>query len=416
MGKPSMESEPFASPNPHLGEGTSAISLQTTLSDPPITRYFDDDPPELGDDDLPPLYSDTEHLDRSSNASIRAAAAHLDGSGPVDPLLPASARGLKIATFARNKKTETTYYVDQRLATDPAFLQDQLTKLSHVPPRPFVQVRGTHSQVVKKGDRNMRTQVVDFDVQVELTHLLYTDIHAQQSWRALRTAGNFEKVRRGTVFAVRAPGFGGSGGAIEEGQPAVDLWCHRFCASNYGLRCFALERRISGWDFDALGDKVESLVRATNYRGHVKVTFPVHNARVEMYNDCRTNRWRLTKWIEALFVFTLMFLLAWPWIFFRTRRWETIYAEWPMSRVEDRPDGSTGLRYAAMSEDRWYNQWARVISKAVVERRQGTLDQGDLQRAEGGPARSDGAAGAVQVGVDAMGVVNRSFGWGADTL
>lgn len=414
MGKSASDTQ-LPGPEGHVfGESASAISLASPVSELPTTRYFDDDPAELNDNDLPPLYSDQDNVTRPFHGSASAPSLSSTPGGPVDPLLPAAARGFGIRPFKRDPKTETTYYIDRRLSTDPTFLQDQITKLSHVPPRPRLQIRGTHKQAVKKGDRTETRTIVDFDVQLELTYLLYTDIHAPRAWRQLKTVTNFEKVRRGTVFTTRAPGFGGSGVA-EEGQPGLDAWCHRFCASHYGLRSFVFERRISGWDVDYLQEKLEAMVRATNYHGKLQVTFPVHNSRVEIYNDCRTNRWRLTKWVEMLFVFTLLFLFAWPWVFFRTRRWETVYAEWPMSRTETQEDGTARKRYAHMSEERWYNMWARAISKAVIERRQGVLDQSDLQRAEGAPAREEGFGGAVQAGVEAMGVVNRSFGWGADS-
>ncbi|OAQ97356.1 hypothetical protein LLEC1_03420, partial [Akanthomyces lecanii] len=206
------------------------------------------------------------------------------------------------------------------------------------------------------------------------------------------------------------PGFGGSGGqAAECGTPTVEEWCHRYCASSAGLKSFALERRVTGWDFERLEQKLYKLVRATNYQGHLCVKFPVHNNRVEIYNECRTNRWRLTKWIEILCYVTLTFLLTWPWLFFRTRRWETVYVAWPLR------DPQTG-RYASLSEDQWYNMWARTIQTACLARRQGILDQGDVQRMEmpEAMARGGGFAGVVQAGADAMGVVNRSFGWGGD--
>ena len=251
---------------------------------------------------------------------------------------------------------------------------------------------------------------VDFDIHIELTHLLYQDIQSQRPFlRETVTASNFEKVRRGTVFATRAPGFGGSGVA-EEGTPDVDDWCYRFCTSKAGLKNFVFERHVQGWDFDALRTKLESLVRGTNYRGHLQVQFPVLNARTEIYNECLTNRWRLTKWIEMVFVFTLLFIFSWPWLYFRTARFETVNAQWHLSAT----DGNGRKRYATLSEDRWYNMWARVIQKAVLGRRQGTLDQGDLNRLDN-PAAQGRLADVVEAGVEAMGVVNRSFGWGSDS-
>ena len=397
MGKPDKPTTPSPLPTP-VGESASSISLrsQITPSVDSTERYFDDDPTELQGDDLPPLYTDHEH------------DAPAD---PINPLIPTGTTNLKVQPFARDKQRGIEYYLDSRLDSDPIFLREHIDRLAVIPPRPHVHIRGTHSDSVRKSDgKTERREIVDFDIHIELTHLLYQDIQSQRPFlRETVTASNFEKVRRGTVFATRAPGFGGSGVA-EEGTPDVDDWCYRFCTSKAGLKNFVFERHVQGWDFDALRTKLESLVRGTNYRGHLQVQFPVLNARTEIYNECLTNRWRLTKWIEMVFVFTLLFIFSWPWLYFRTARFETVNAQWHLSAT----DGNGRKRYATLSEDRWYNMWARVIQKAVLGRRQGTLDQGDLNRLDN-PVAQGRLADVVEAGVEAMGVVNRSFGWGSDS-
>lgn len=401
MGKPSELTPPYEGDGSQsttpLGEGASSISMHRTNPSPHRQQYFDndDDQPHHAADDLPPLYSDHD------------ADAIL---GPADPLIPQGTPGLDVAPFRSSDKSGKTYFLDSRLDTNPVFLQQQLAILAESPPRPLCHVRGTHTETRRRNDKEEQETIVDFDVEVELTGLLYTNPVTGDSWRTLTTVGNFEKVRRGTVLARRAPGFGGSGGqAAESGTPTVEEWCHRYCASSAGLKSFALERRVTGWDFERLEQKLCKLIRATNYQGHLRVKFPVHNNRVEIYNECRTNRWRLTKWIEILCYVTLTFLLTWPWLFSRTKRWETVYVAWPLR------DPQTG-RYASLSEDQWYNMWARTIQTACLARRQGILDQGDIQRMEMPEAMVGGGgfAGVVQAGVDAMGVVNRSFGWGGD--
>lgn len=391
MGKRNDDGSPSATPTPPLAETASAISLHTPdsgVANPPMQRYFDDDHADLETDDLPPLYTDHE------------GDENID---PSNPLIPRGTSPLDIRPFM-SSGTETDFYIDKRLEADPDFLKSQLDILSTHPPRPFVHMRGSHIESRRNGDRNEETRIADFDIEVELTHLLYTDISTQSSWRELTAVNQFEKVRRGTVFAKRAPGFGGSGSVAEDGDPGVMEWCHRFCASSAGLKSFTLERRISGWDFDIIRRKLDKLVRNTNYQGDVSIEFPVHNARVEIYNDCRTNRWRMTKWIKAIFVMTLMFLFTWPWLFFRTKRWETVYVSWPLSK--------NGV-YTSLSEEHWYNMWARAIRKAVLGRRQGELDQGDIRRADTEEHPDcDTVAGAVQASVNAMGAVNQSFGWG----
>lgn len=120
MGKYTDEDPlPLPSPSPALGESSSAISLGVTpTSEPPIQRYFDDDPTEFDADDLPPLY--TEH-DR-------------DNVPQVDPLLPSGAPRLAIEPFRTDHKTGISYYIDRRLDTDHKFLLDQLATLSLSPP------------------------------------------------------------------------------------------------------------------------------------------------------------------------------------------------------------------------------------------------------------------------------------------
>ncbi|KAK5993923.1 hypothetical protein PT974_07361 [Cladobotryum mycophilum] len=365
MGKPS-DKLPVPSPSPSgprtpLSQPSSAINLDTT-------------PPE----------------NNSSGTRFHSA---------VDPLAPSGIRGLglSIEPFAHDARSDIVYYINEDLETDPSFLENTLNTLSKMPPRPFAVIRGTHTETRRNNDddREENRQVVDFDLEIEMTHLLFTDIHNPQhgAWREIKTVGNFEKVKRGTVFATRAPGFGGSGTA-ESGEPSVQEWCHRFCASSAGLKNLSFERRVVGYDWDLLERRLEDLVRATNYRGRLDISFPIRNSRVEIYNSCRTNRWRLTKWIYIVSIITLMFLFTWPWLFFRTKRWQTVYAEWEVSREEDDGTGRVTRRYASMSEEAWYNLWAKAVQKAVLERKQGALDQGDLERARAYEAAAEDLTGS----------------------
>lgn len=396
MGKPDDDlPAPSPNPPPALGEGSSAISLDTT-SELPIQRYFDDEPGDNENDDLPPLYSDIE-----GSAGPRTA--------PINPLIPTRFGNPQVAPFYKGSNEATTCYLDKRLDTDPVFLQQQIKSFAAIPPRPFVKIEGKHRESSKRNGKSESTEVIDFDVEIELTPLLFENILAQRSWRELQTVGNFEKVKRGTVFATRAPGFGGSGVA-EETIPGVEEWCHRYCASHAGLKKFVFRRRITGWDWDLVESKLRNLVWATNYRGHLQITFPVKDQSVEIYNDCRVNRWRLTRWIELLCYFTFLWLITWPLLFFGTKSFETVVAVWPVSKVEN---GSK--QYASISEERWYNVWARPIQRAILDRHQGQLDQSHLRTVAREPPRAEGIAGVVQAGVEAMGVVNRSFGWGMDT-
>jgi len=351
----------------------------------------------MAEDDLPPLYSD---LDESN-------AALLPSSQP-EGILPYT---------TDDTNTGTKYYLHKSLDTSPKVLEEHVKYWATQPPRPSVQVKGTHKQTVDKNGKKERTSVTDFDIQIDLTPYLYSDATHRISWRELATVDNGEKTKRGSIFKRRAPGAVQSIEVGGDAKPTLEEWCHMYCASHAGLKAFALKRTVVGFDEEKVRQKISALVRSTNYRGHLEVTFPVKDNLVEVYNECRTNSWRLTSWIQLLCMFTLMFIFTMPYLFLRTKRWEVIRSEWYFSRL--RSDGTK--EYVSLSEDNWYNLWGRALNRAVLEKRQATLDQQDLITAEGpeptfntGHQVVDGALGFLQAGVSAMNQVNRQLGWGGD--
>jgi hypothetical protein len=365
-------------------------------------RYLDDDAPEIQVDDLPPLYDDV------------ADPAHGDGStAPLLPSIPTSDfQG--IAPFSTDANGNQ-YFIDHLLDTDPAILEEHVNGWAQTPPRPYVRLHGTHSQEVEENGKKTRKTVTDFDVQVELTPFLFSDPVNRVCFREVRTPENADKVRRGTILAKRAPG---SMQSIEIGlapKPSLREWCHRYQASHAGLKSFTVMRRMVGFDEEKVRQKLETLVRNTSYRGHLSISFPVKDQYVIVYNNAKTNRWRLTRWIWWLCVLTLTFIFTWPYLFFRTKRFEVVTVDWAYSR----PDEFGRKQYISISEDQWYNLWGRAVHRAVLEKRQCTLDQQDLIAAEGaapvfGNSVVDGAMGIFRAGLSAMNEVNRQLGWGGD--
>ncbi|RFN45817.1 hypothetical protein FIE12Z_9897 [Fusarium flagelliforme] len=368
-----MNSRVPASPTPPHLDSESVASGQTSTSHMPLHHYPEDQrqhqhqpyTDRLEDDDPPPSYTVVDNEGPHAN--------------PFD-LLPVSTSSLGIHPFKGTSNDKTVYYLDKRLDTDPEFMEQHVNDLAKEPPRPYVRIQGVDR---KSGESK---NGIDFDIHIELTPLLYQEMATRRSWRRIRAVNNFDKVRRGTVGMTRAPGFGGSG-PPEEGTPGVSEWVYRYCNNKAGLKAFVLERRITGWDFALVGSRLENLVRETGYRGEINITFPTTNARVEIYNNCRTNRWRLTRWIVLLFYFTLLWLFSWPWLSLRTRWYETVYVEWSMSR----PDRQGTLRYACMSEDQWCRLWRRPIQQAIKARRRGRLSQDDINDAYVAPGAVDSA-------------------------
>lgn len=387
----------------------------------PATQYYDQDAPDLPapepNDDLPPLYD--EAAEASGSHSLSA------------PLLPTShfpPSGSTSVDFSPFRRDETvTYYLDSRLDDDPERLESAVRNWATVPPRPFVHLHGYHRERRRDHDGKRRNKnVTDFDIKVELTPYLFANPNLRQAWSETSTVDNEEKAKRGTVLRKRAPGFrkgrasSDGGGRIELGaieKPNLTQWCHMFCASHSGLKVFQLKRRMLGFDYQHIREKLEGMVRGTNYRGHLQITFPVQDESVEVWNNCRTNQWRLTKWIYNIFCLSMLWLLTWPYLFFRTKRFETVTSDWYFSR----PDGDLRKQYVSISEDQWCNLWGRAIAKAALSKREGVLDQQDLLAAEGAPpelnsgnAMVNGAVSFVRAGVNAMNEVNRNLGWGGD--
>lgn len=395
MGKPTASSR--------LGlAGSSADADAVSLHTQPGDRSLDHDVPELPSDDLPPLYSDIEQ-DSGSNA----------------PLLPnehAPSYNWASENYQVDANTGAEFFIDLNLDNSPERLQSQICLSAGKPPRPSVRILGTHTQMVNENGKREKKTITDFDVFLELTPYLFSDATSRASWSKLRTVENSEKVRRGTIFRKRAPGVK-QDIEISNAKPTLAEWCHRYCASHAGLRCFALRRRVLGFNEERMKQKLEALVRGTNYRGSVSISFPVKDEYVFIYNDSKVNRWRLTPWVVWLCYLTFLWLFTWPYLFFRTKMFEVVITEWPFSVTE--PDGSR--RYVSMSEDHIYNLWGRAISRAILDKRQCTLDQEDLIASQTAPETPfaqvlEGAPRFLREGVNAITAVNRQLGWGADSF
>lgn len=402
MGKPA----PVKAPS----DGALPLYSQTR------SQLFDQDVPDLPapehNDDLPPLYDET----------AEASGSHILSAPLLPPAtLPPSGLSEDFPPFRRDEAV--AYYLDSRLDADPERLESTVRKWASVPPRPFVRIHGYHRERRRDHDGKRRSKnVTDFDIKVELTPYLFSNLALRQAWTEISTVDNEENARRGTVLRKRAPGSrkGQGGGRIELGmieKPTLTQWCHMYCASHSGLKVFQLKRRMLGFDYQHVREKIEGMVRATNYRGQLQITFPVQDESVEVWNDCRTNQWRLTKWIYNIFCLSMLWILTWPYLFFRTKRFETVTSDWYFSK----PDGDLRKQYVTINEDQWYNMWGRALSETVLSKRQGVLDQQDLLTAEGAPpefssgnAVMNGAVSFVRAGVSAMNEVNRHMGWGGD--
>ncbi|KAF9740311.1 hypothetical protein PMIN06_011279 [Paraphaeosphaeria minitans] len=320
-----------------------AVSLHTTPED-----YEYDDAPEAG---LPPSYADSQGS--SSVTDTAPVIRHITPTARTDHSNRWSLKN------GKPQVPETRTYSNPRYDTDPVVLEETVRRLASEPPYPLVYLMGTHRDTVKRADKTETKDVTDFRIVMDLQH------HIRRAGMTLKTVENDEKTHRGSINKCRAPGYKQD---IEVCAPKPELreWCHRYCASPSMLRIFRLRRVVTGFDEEYLKQRLEGLIRSTNYRGHISVTFPVENKNVDLYTSNRINQWRVTRWIRWVFYLTSLWIFSWPALFFATKRYAVIKAEWPWSTTN-----SEGIKqYSSISEEQWFQEWHVGIRRLVLDRYQ----------------------------------------------
>ncbi|KAI1813943.1 hypothetical protein GGS20DRAFT_550674 [Poronia punctata] len=378
----------------------------------------DDDIPEVAYDDLPPSYDDVPATDPTPFPTA------INNPNPVRPQDPDS-------LVVTDKVWGIQSWVAKSIE-EPECLERYIHQLATVPPRPYMRVSGTHRESGReRSTSNSRDRIItDFDVSLDITPYLFADARYGRSWSAFRTVENGEKVHRGTTLRKRAPHSTGTTAPdfipdeemlLEAGEvdnkPGLREWCHRFAASHSPLKCFTFRRVVTGFDEDGLSRRLHELVRRLNYRGRVVVNLVVKDDTVHCYNDTTINRWRLTNWIRWLFYLSFLWLLSWPYLFFRTKKWEVVLTEWAFSRTTTQHQYGRSKEYVSVTEEQLYNMWAPAFARAVMEKRVVILDQADLRRAHEGDLAFDTTTvdgRVIQASIGAMNEVNRRLGWGED--
>lgn len=383
-----------------------AVSLHTTPED-----YSYQDAPEITG--MPPSYSDSE-------AETSAAAAP-----PIRHVPPPSTgartrldhnRGVVISG-GKPRVYETQDLMDGRYDTDPEYLEQGVRNLAKEPPNPLVYIMGTHKETTRRGDKKETREVTDFRIVLNLRSYVWAGWEAyrwEHQWPGdeavpvrFTTAANGEKTYRGSFMKKRAPGFKQD---IEVGteSPSLREWCHRYCASPSMLRIFRVRREVLGFDETFLKNRIEGLIRSTNYRGRLSITFPVEDKNVDIYTSNRINQWRLKKWICWIFYLTFLWIFTWPYLFFATKRYAVFKAEWLFSSV----DGNGNKKYATISEEEWFERWHVGIRRLVLDRFEGEANYEQLQGVIARPADPPipGTINTGHVGVDnAVGILQQGF-------
>ncbi|KAI0393452.1 hypothetical protein F5Y17DRAFT_458914 [Xylariaceae sp. FL0594] len=362
--------------------------------------YVDDydDAPDFPTDDLPPSYDDIPHDHSSSSPSVPLLGSSNTGSpnalGSIKSgFQPIDADAVVYRTSSYNVESWVARSVE-----DPEQLEKYVRQLATIPPGPQIFIHGSHTETSKDAKGKDREETVtDFAIYLDLKPYLFvgakrfaTDGQGQQeqpqsarSWTSLRTVENSERTYRGTRFRKRGPRSPTEDNVLEAGvdpyenKPTLREWCHRFGASHAGLKCFTLRREVLGFDDELFTSRIHHLIRqGLNYRGTLRVEMVVKKGEVHLLNACAVNRWRFTKWIRWFFYLTFLWLLAWPYLWLRTKKWGVVIAEWSFSRINPM---SGQKEFVSFSEDQLFDLWEQPIAKAVLQGERGaTLKHDEL--------------------------------------
>ncbi|KAF2678449.1 hypothetical protein K458DRAFT_423142 [Lentithecium fluviatile CBS 122367] len=343
-------SAPAPAPAPEYRDDPDAHSLHTTPDD-----YTYDDAPEITG--LPPSYTDSQG--ESAGAAVPAA--------PIRHLPPPPGRrnhGSWTRKLGKPEYCETQTLMDARYDTDAVYLEEGIRSFAEEAPYPLVNIEGSHTETIRRGDKKETKTITDFRILMDLQNYLRRNFDPHDSSHMkLVTVENGEKTHRGTIWKQRAPGFKQD---IEVGtsSPELNEWCHRYCASPRMLRIFRLRRVVTGLDEEFLKNRIEGLIRSTNYRGHIKITFPVEYKDVDIYTTNFVNKWRLKTWVRWIFYLTFLWIFTWPYLYFATKRYAVVKAEWPFSIS----DAYGNKRYTTVSEEQWFERWHVGIRRLVLDR------------------------------------------------
>ncbi len=259
---------------------------------------------------------------------------------------------------------------------------DNVLEWTKEPPRQHMKIYGSHTEVGLAMGSPVRQEgrtVKDFDVTIDLTPYLFPNDHDSIPRRTIHTPDDSMKVRRGTVFRCTASeakasapqtaadaGSELTAGAMDDGlPPSLVKWCRRYCEDTSPLRALLLRRRVAGFNYIKVRERMLAAIYRAGYQGTARVTFPVDHDGVKYYNDNRLNRWREQTSLRVACTLTLAVLVTWPCLFLQTKCYDAATVDWHYSWY----DGSGRRKYSGIPEEQLCDLWVPAVNEAVRSRK-----------------------------------------------
>ncbi|KAF8243197.1 hypothetical protein K440DRAFT_76967 [Wilcoxina mikolae CBS 423.85] len=237
---------------------------------------------------------------------------------------------------------------DSHLNTSPEALYQWIHDESNTPPRPLLHIEGTHKTRTTSSSSSSKTTsststVTDFSLYFDLSTFLLPSVRVVS---ALPSTPR----RRGTRTAHTSEPEAGGGRDIRG-------WCHDYTENPSSWKEFSLHKVMNGLDTGLLRLHVESIIRSTNYRGNVSVSFPVSSRSVVVTPDNLVCRLRYG-WYRWVFYLSFLWVITWPILWLGTKRWDVV-------------DAMFDVRPGA--EKDWVDRWGWVVMRLVRQKRRCSL-------------------------------------------
>ncbi|KAL3428088.1 hypothetical protein PVAG01_01597 [Phlyctema vagabunda] len=382
-------------------DDTASTSSAVLLGDFEAS-YIDEEPPEYCDVEAHP---DCYYYGCDAN-SLHSKA----------PTLPFSQRN----TFGQATWTSFPEY-----STRAEVLEQMLRTQAMYPPTYILSIHGTHTETVRRhGKSESKNRVTDFWIKIDITHLLTSEPGRNRPNvdDRIELLAHNQRGYRGGVFPSKRP----IPADVEEGKE-LGAWCERFVSNPARVKSFTLKKEITNHDTKKVEQLVRSLVASTFYRGHLSVDFVMQDHELIVFSPSKINELRTIRWLRWFCYLTFLWMITWPILFFKTKKYEVAKAIYPYSydQGEQRP-----RKPAVMSELEFYNSWESALRRGILSRFEGLMDDeyrihADARgiigahtpqlRFNGGSSFTESVARLLDAGLAYSADVRDSRGWGADS-
>jgi len=352
-------------------------------------RPVSDDPFHAQDeDDLPPSYTDDVDASASDAPIVLEPGPLLD----TEYTIPNSGNCFD------PKQSKVVTLVPEFSQCEHA-LYDLIKGQAALPPRPYLVIKGSHTEATPDGKESKKETVVDFDFQLDLVRTLLkgwdddhelplpwhevvvvSDHDGTRTFRGGRCRSRTWKPKKQTRRRnVDREAF--IDGEQETLVPAThsqqsDLlaWCERFCKDPAAVKSFTLTRTLHGFDASLMHPCLTSHIRSLNYRGHIYISTSLTHSSVTIYSPHWINRLRAQSFVHWICIILQLWIITWPVIWWLERRYEVVRSTWYTSHLLEDPVARTNVQrvYARGRDEAGLAEfWAPAVKQAAWRRQQG---------------------------------------------